>query len=212
MTDVRPAHGAFEEAIDALSSTAGRDKVQAVRTLMRIVREDPAHRQQGLEALDRFVQNQRGRPGYRTDPVLDARTTLCAFDRKRSVRTLIAVEASAAVLLAIPLATAHLVGGHGAARILACAGVTLALLTVLAATTRLWKPYLGPWALLMSTSTDRRLPGMLIAGRVIFLALLLSLLIRAVPDSATSAAVHALALCVVAWVLYRRGPRPARRW
>lgn len=115
------------------------------------------------------------------------------------------------MLLTIPLATAHLVGGHGAARILACAGVTLALLTALAATTRLWRPYLGPWALLMSTSTDRRLPGMLIAGRVIFLALLLSLLIRAVSDSATSTATHTLALCVVAWIFYRRGPRPTRR-
>lgn len=71
--------------------------------------------------------------------------------------------------------------------------------------------YLGPWALLMSSFTDRRLPGMFITGRVIFLALLLSLLIRAVPDSATSAATHTLALCVVAWVFYRRGPRPARR-
>lgn len=63
------------------------------------------------------------------------------------------------MLLTIPLATAHPVGGHGAARILACAGVTLALLTALAATTRLWRPYLGPWALLMSTFTDRRLPA-----------------------------------------------------
>lgn len=48
------------------------------------------------------------------------------------------------MLLAIPLATAHLIGGHGAARILACAGVTLALLTVLAATTRLWRPTWAP--------------------------------------------------------------------
>lgn len=212
MTDAHPAHEAFEEAVASLSSTAGNGQGEAVRTLVRIIREDPAHRQQALVALDSFVQSQRGRPGYRADPVLDARAALYAFDSKRAVRTLIAVECSAAVLLATPLVTAHLVGDDwGAARVLTCVGVTVALLAALSATTRLWRPYLGPWALLMATFTDRRLPGMLIAGRVIFLAVLLSLLIRAVPESATSAAMSGVGLCVVAWLFYRREPRTARR-
>jgi hypothetical protein len=212
MTDAHPPHEAFEEAVASLSSTTGHGQGEAVRTLVRIVREDPAHRQQALVALDGFVRSQRGRPGYRADPVLDARAALYAFDPKRAVRTLVAVEGSAAVLLAAPLVTAHLVGGDwGVTSVLACVGVTVALLAALSVTTRLWRPFLGPWALLMATAPDRRLPGMTIAVRVIFLALLLSLLARSVPDSATSAAMYGVGLCVVAWLFYRREPRTARR-
>ncbi|MFD0253718.1 hypothetical protein ACFVGX_22690 [Streptomyces sp. NPDC127113] len=212
MTDAHPAHEAFEEAVASLSSPADHGQGEAVRTLVRIIREDPAHRQQALGALDSFVQNQRGRPGYRADPVLDARAALYAFHPQRSVRTLIAVEGSAAVLLATPVATAHLLGDTwGVTRALVSMGVAVVLLAALCATTRLWKPFLGPWALLMATVPDRRGAGLAIAVRVVFLALLLSLLARSVPDSATNATVYGVGLCVVAWFFYRRQPRTARR-
>ncbi|MFJ3229205.1 hypothetical protein ACIPJS_38460 [Streptomyces sp. NPDC086783] len=179
---------------------------------MRIIREDPAHREQALVALDGFVQRQRGRPGYRADPVLDARAALCAFAPERSVRTLVAVESSAAGLLATPLVTAHLIGNTwGVTSVLACVGVTVALLVTLSTTTRLWRHFLGPWALLMTTASDRRLPGMTIALRVVLLALLLSLFVQAVPDSATSAAMYSVVLCVATCLFYRREPRTTRR-
>ena len=212
MSDADPTHKAFERAVASLSSTVGHGQAEAVHTLVRIIREDPAHRQQALRALDSFVHSQRGRPGYRADPVLDARAALCAFDPERAVRTLVAVEGCAAVLLASPLVTAHLVGDTwGLTSVLACVGVTVGLLAALCATTRLWRPYLGPWALLMTAAPDRRLPGMAIAVRVIFLALCLSLLVRAVPDSAASGALYGVGLCVVTWLFYRRKSRTARR-
>ncbi|MFE1076633.1 hypothetical protein ACFW5W_36260 [Streptomyces sp. NPDC058783] len=210
MTDAHPAHETFEGAVASLSSTADHVRGEAVATLVRIIREDPAHRQQALGVLDGFVRSQRGRTGYRADPVLHARTALYAFDPQRSVRTLITVEGSAAILLTIPVATAHIVSDTwGATRVLACAGVTVALLAALSATTRLWRPFLGPWALLLATAPDRRLPGMVIATRVIFLALFLILFVRSVPGSATSAAMYGVGLCVVAWAFYWR-PRTVR--
>jgi hypothetical protein len=212
MTEAHPAHEVFEGAVASLSSTADYGQGEAVRTLVRIIREDPAHREQALVALDDFVQGQRGRPSHRADPVLDARAALCAFDPKRSVRTLVAVESSAAGLLATPLVTVHLIGNTwGVTSVLVCVGVTVALLVTLSATTRLWRPFLGAWALLMTTASDRRLPGMTIGVRVVLLALLLSLLVQAVPGSATRAAMYSVVLCVVTWLFYRRGPRPTRR-
>ncbi|MGW9439629.1 hypothetical protein [Streptomyces sp. NPDC055607] len=207
MNDADPAHETFEGAVASLSSTADHVRGEAIRTLVRIIREDPAHRQQALGALDSFVQDQRGRPGYRSDPVLDARAALYAFDPQRLVGTLITVEGSAAVLLATPVATAHLLGDTwGVARVLVSMGVAVALLAALCATTRLWKPFLGPWALLMATVADRRGAGLAIAVRVVFLALLLSLLARSVPGSATNATVYGVGLCFVAWFFYRRKP------
>ncbi|MGV9503834.1 hypothetical protein ACWDQ0_36800 [Streptomyces sp. NPDC003642] len=212
MTDARPAHHAIEEAVASLSSTLGHDQAEAVRTLVRIIREDAAHRQQALGTLDRFVQSRRGRPGHRAEPVLDARAALYAFDPKRAVRTLVAVEGCAAVLLATPMVTAHLVGDTwGITSVAAYVGVTVALLAALCATARLWRPFLGPWALLMTAAPDRLLTGMAIAVRVIFLALFLSLLVRAVPDSAASGALYGVGLCVVIWLFYRRESRMARR-
>jgi hypothetical protein len=212
MTDAHPvheAHGAFERAAASLSSPAGHVQAEAVRTLVRIVREDPGHRQQALTVLDGFVQSQRGRPGYRAEPAQEARTALHAFDRKRSVRTLVAVEGVAAVLLAAPVVTGNLVGS-GAARVLACVGVTAVLLAALSATGRLWRPFLGPWSLLLATASDRRVPGAYIALRVILLALLLDLLVQAVPDSPPTAALYGVALCVVLWGFYGRRPRSMR--
>lgn len=208
MTDAHP-HEAFEQAAASLSSPAGHVQAEAVRKLVRIVREDPGHRQQALVALDGFVQSQRGRPSYRAEAVLEARTALHAFDSARSVRTLVAVEGAAAVLLAIPVVTANLIGG-GAARVLACVGVTVVLLAALSATTRLWRPFLGPWALLMATASDRRVPGAYIAVRVILLALLLDLLVQAVPDSPLTAVLYGAALCAVLWGFYGRRPRSMR--
>ncbi|MCG8971402.1 hypothetical protein [Streptomyces sp. CL12-4] len=214
MTDAHPvdeAHGAFERAAASLSSPAGHVQAEAVRTLVRIVREDPGHRQQALTALDGFVQSQRGGPGYRAEPVQDARTALYAFDSRRSVRTLVAVEGAAAVLLATPVVTGDLFGG-GATRVLACVGVTAVLLMALSFTTRFWKPFLGPWALLMATASDRRVPGAYIAVRVILLALLLDLLVQAVTDSSSTAALYGVALCAVVWGFYGRRPRAMRLW
>ncbi|MFF8638979.1 hypothetical protein ACF052_32855 [Streptomyces pilosus] len=209
MTDAHPvpeAHGAFEQAVASLSSTVGHVQAEAVRTLVRVVRQDPAHRQQALTALDGFVQSQRGQPGYRAEPVQEARTALYAFDSKRSVRTLVAVEGGAAVLLAAPVAIANLVGG-GAARVLAYMGVTAVLLIALSATTRFWRSFLGPWALLMATAPDRRVPGAVIAVRVILLALLLGLFVQAVPNSPSTAALYGAGLCAVGWGFYGRKPR-----
>ncbi|MGV9815862.1 hypothetical protein ACWDTQ_28630 [Streptomyces cellulosae] len=115
----------------------------------------------------------------------------------------------AAVLLAAPVVTGNLVGS-GAARVLACVGVTAVLLAALSATGRLWRPFLGPWFLLLATASDRRVPGAYIALRVILLALLLDLLVQAVPDSPPTAALYGVAPCAALWSFYGRRPRSMR--
>ncbi|MGY1548413.1 hypothetical protein [Streptomyces sp. MN6] len=84
------------------------------------------------------------------------------------------------------------------------------LLAALSATGRLWRPFLEPWSLLLATASDRRVPGAYIALRVILLALLLDLLVQAVPDSPPTAALYGVALCAALWGFYGRRPRSMR--
>ncbi|MCX4481796.1 hypothetical protein OOK44_36075 [Streptomyces cellulosae] len=202
MTNV---HEDLEHAVSSLSGSAEHTQTEAVRTLVRIVRGDAAHRPQALTVLEDFTASHRGRPSYRSEPVVAARTVLCAFDTKRAVRSIAATEGTAAVLLAASSATGFAYGGNVLTRFLISLAVVVVLLVAAGATRRFWQPYIGAWAILPQQTRWAR------AVAVIILATFIERTARAVPGSLTNFLLFGVGTCMVAWLLWLRQPRTAQR-
>ncbi|EST36772.1 hypothetical protein [Streptomyces roseochromogenus] len=114
---------ALDHAVNPLSSSAELTKAEAVGALVRIVRDDAAHRQRILFALETVTVSHRGRPSYRSEPVLTARTVLWAFNPKCAVRSIASIEGTAAALLAASVATGYTLGSNSLTRVLISAAV-----------------------------------------------------------------------------------------
>lgn len=197
-------HEDFERAVSSLSS-AEHAPDEPVRELVRIARDDAAHRDQALAALEGFVAGQRGRPGYRSEPVLRARTALYALDPKRTARTVIRLEGIAALLLAVVSAAGALLGGTPLARLLISVAALAVLLTALSAARHLWQPYVGAWAVFSEQARWAR------GTAVVLIAALLTKMATSVPATVTEFLLYLVVICFVGWALWLRQPRTARR-
>ncbi|WP_030719691.1 hypothetical protein [Streptomyces sp. NRRL F-2580] len=62
------AHEDLEQAVRALSGTDADAQTAGVRSLIRIARQDTAHRRQALAAIEEFVAAYQGRAGAPTAP------------------------------------------------------------------------------------------------------------------------------------------------
>ncbi|MGW5635069.1 hypothetical protein [Streptomyces sp. NPDC003832] len=198
------AHQDLDRAVSSLSSSAEGTQAKAVDTLVRIVRDDSTRRTQALTALDAFAAGHRGRPSYRTEPVLSARTALCSFDAKRAARTTAAVEAGAVFLLAASSAIGYALGGDALIRFLVTLGTVAAALAVAGVTRRFWQPYVGAWANLPRRTRRAR------AVTVIILAVFLERTVRSVSGPLTDLLVFSAGTCLMAWLLWVRQPGTAR--
>ncbi|MFG2234919.1 hypothetical protein ACGFNX_33845 [Streptomyces sp. NPDC048723] len=194
------AHEDLEQAARALSGTDAGAQTEGVRAFIRIARQDTAHRRQALAAIEEFVAGHRGRSGYRSEAVQDARTALCAFDPDRAVRGVAALEVTAAAMLATAAVTGSLLGGTGLTRVLVTVAVWMVLWASVAAFRRIWRPYLGAWAILSEPARWCRAFGVLI------LAVFLTGIVRNAPTSPSIALLFTAAAGAAGWLLWLRKP------
>ncbi|MDX3538956.1 hypothetical protein PV721_32395 [Streptomyces sp. MB09-01] len=168
--------------------------------LIRVARQDTAHRRQALAELEEFVFGHRGRVGYRFEAVQDARTALCAFDPDRAVRGVVALEVTAAAVLATAAVTGFLLGGTGLTRVLVTVAVWMALWAGGVAFRQFWRPYLGAWVILSEPARWCRAFGVLV------LAVFLTGIVRNAPTSPSTALLFAVAAGAAGWLLWLRKP------
>ncbi|MFJ3519869.1 hypothetical protein [Streptomyces sp. NPDC090131] len=195
------AHEDLEQAARALSRTDAGAQTEGVRALIRIARQDSADRRQAVAALEEFVAGHRGRAGYRPEAVQDARTALCAFVPDRAVGGVVALEVTAAGMLATEAVAGSLLGGTGLTRVLVTVAVWMVLWASVVAFRRFWRPYLGAWVILSEPVRWCRAFGVLV------LAVFLTSIVRNAPTSPSIALLFAAAAGAARWLLWLRKPR-----
>ncbi|MFB7500147.1 hypothetical protein ACFC09_36610 [Streptomyces sp. NPDC056161] len=197
------SHEDFERAASSLSSSTVHTRGEPIRELVRIAREDVVHRQQALATLDDFVTSQRGRPGYRSEPVLRARTALYALDPKRTVRARAGLEGAMALLLATASTTAYVLTESTLFRFLVAVAVWVLLMLPVSIIRNLWQPYVGSWVVLSKQTRWARGTAVVIFGW------LFTNVVTTAATSLTEALLWGACACAVGWALWQ--PPTSRR-